>query len=235
MKTPFCLLATIFVAVCSSCFSPANKPGEPVASAYQDRPFLQDYSIKYYIEEDVELKKVFADRNNTLQVMTDQGLFRPHAGQFLYPGELIRDRTYLPMSDKNLSGMDLYQNQFIYLDDEAVFGNAWAGSVYIKHQLDQPGLVASGNRFDFLIADGQFLEYLSDSKSLWNGSLDEEILGLRFRPSGNGFWILTEGSLHTFSVTDQALEEVFTGKGFTCFEILDGGNRILIGTQDGYM
>src|SRR5690606_28961006 len=126
---------------------------------------LQDYSIKYYFNDEVVPKKVFKDRNGTIQILTEEGLYRPHAGEFLYPGELMADRTYLPMADKKLSGMGTYQNQFVYVDNEAVFGNAWAGSLFVKHQLSQPFLVASGQSFDFMVSDGQFLEYLFNSQS----------------------------------------------------------------------
>src|SRR5690554_5315622 len=135
-----------------SCSSPQE--AAPVSSAQADHSFLQDYSIKYYFPDKAVPKKVFEDRNGTIQVLSEDGLYRTHAGLFLYPGELVPDRTYLPMADKNLSGLAMLQEQFLYLDDEAVFGNAWAGSLYIKHQLGRPSLVASGHSFNFLISDG---------------------------------------------------------------------------------
>src|SRR5690606_37924124 len=108
--------------------------------------------------------KVFEDRNGTIQVLTEKGLYRPYGGEFLYPGELIADRTYLPVADKKLSGMGTYQHQFVYMDNEALFGNAWAGSLFVKHQLSSPSLVASGQNFDFMVSDGKSLEYLLDSE-----------------------------------------------------------------------
>src|SRR5690606_7252525 len=131
MKITHCLIFLFFVSLLS-CNGPQESPS--LRSAPVDEPFVQDYSIKYYFTDQVGSKKVFEDRNGTIQVLTDKGLYRPHAGEFLYPGELIPDRTYLPMRDKNLSGMGMYQKQFLYLDDEAAFGNAWAGSVFNKHQ-----------------------------------------------------------------------------------------------------
>src|SRR5690606_36521005 len=151
------------------------------------------------------------DRNGTVQVLTAEGLYRPHAGDFLYPGEMIADRTYLPMADKNLSGMGMYQNQFLYLDDEAVIGNAWAGALFVKHQLPQATMVASGHNFDVLISDGQSLEYLSDSKSLWKGSLDnEQLLEIQYRSSPKRFLILTEQAPYQFSAEDYAMEKLFS-------------------------
>lgn len=227
-------LILLFIVSLASCNSPQENPSP--RSAPVDEPFVQDYSIKYYFNEQLTPKKVFEDRNGTVQVLTDKGLYRPHAGEFLYPGELIPDQTYLPMKDKNLSGMGIYQSQFLYLDDKAVFGNAWAGSLFMEHQLSQARLVAPGHNFDFLISDGQSLEYLSDSKSLWTGRLDnEEILEIKHHTSPGRFLILTDKALYRFSTEDHAVEKVYSSTGLTSFDVLDNGDRMVLGTTDGYL
>lgn len=227
-------LILLFIVSLASCNSPQENSSS--RSAPVDEPFVQDYSIKYYFNEQLTPKKVFEDRNGTVQVLTDKGLYRPHAGEFLYPGELIPDQTYLPMKDKNLSGMGIYQNQFLYLDDKAVFGNAWAGSLFMEHQLSQARLVAPGHNFDFLISDGQSLEYLSDSQSLWTGRLDnEEILEIKHHISPGRFLILTDKALYQFSAEDHAVEKVYSGAGLTSFDVLNNGDRIVLGTTDGYL
>src|SRR5690606_26977240 len=195
MKITYHLIFLFFVPLLS-CSSPQESLS--LRSAKVDEPFLQDYSIKYYFDEQVKPKKVFEDRNGTIQVLTDKGLYRPHAGEFLYPGEMVADRTYLPMADKNLSGMGMYQSQFLYLDDKAVFGNAWAVSLYMQHQFASAKLVASGDHFDFLVSDGTSLVYLVDSKNLWSGNLDQEkILDIK-NAGAKLFLILTENGLHQF-------------------------------------
>ena len=226
----FVFLLFVFLWSCSS--APADSP---LRSASVDEPFVQDYSIKHYFDEQVKPKKVFEDRNGTIQVLTDKGLYRPHAGEFLYPGEMIADRTYLPMADKNLSGMGMYQSQFLYLDDKAVFGNAWAGSLYMQHQLASPKLVASGDHFDFLVSDGTSLVYLVDSKSLWNGNLGQEKI-LDVKNAGPKlFLILTENGLHQFSGEDNSLKKVFSQASLTSFDIIDKGTKIGVGTSEGYI
>lgn len=229
-----CLVSLLFVFLFTSCNGP--KEAVPAGSAPVDQAFLQDYSIKYYFSEKISPSKVFEDRNGAIQILTDQGLYRPHGGQFLYPGELVSDRTYLPMADKNLSGMGSYQHQLLYLDDEALFGNAWAGSLYMNHQLSKPFLVASGTNFDFLIADGQSLEYLADDQSLWSGDLEgEKILEVKFQASSKTFLILTETALHQFSTEGFELKKIFTGIDFTSFDVFETGNKIIVGTRDGYL
>ena len=52
------------------------------------------------------------DRNNVIQVLSAEGLLRTHDGQFLYPGELIVDRTYRTLTDKNISDFMIIEKQF---------------------------------------------------------------------------------------------------------------------------
>jgi hypothetical protein len=233
-NTTVCFISLFFVLGFLSCNS--TQENIPVGSAPKDTPFFQDYSIKYYFDSEVVPKKVFEDRNGTIQVLTEEGLYRPYGGEFLYPGEVIADRTYLPMADKKLSGMGTYQYQFVYADDEAVFGNAWAGSLFVKHHLSNPSVIAGGQSFDFMVSDGQSLEYLFDSESVWNGNLEgEEILEIKYQSSSGYFLMLTPRALHTFSRDDNATEKVFEGKDLTSFEIVEAGDKIVLGTKDGYL
>src|SRR5690606_35286083 len=70
----------------------------------------------------------------------------------------------------------------------------------------------------------------------WTKALgSQEILEIKFRRADNSFLVLTTGSLLNFSVQDQLVKEVFAGKDFTCFEILEKEGKILIGTKNGYV
>ncbi len=127
----------------------------------EDKPFIQDYSIKYYFDQPgVSLEKVAADRNGKIQVLSSKGLLHTYAGEFLYPGTLEPDGTHRPMADKNISGLAAYNHQFVYLDDKAVLSNAWAGELFSKHGMPKAKLFAGGEDFAFLISDGKELKYL---------------------------------------------------------------------------
>ena len=93
----------------------------------QEDPFIQEYSIKYYVSGVGRLKKVYADRNGNVQVLADSGLYHPVRGEFLCPGELVSDQRYRPMKDMEILDMALQEGQFIYLTDKSIMGNAWAG------------------------------------------------------------------------------------------------------------
>ena len=225
-------ISSLFFIACSSPSSKESNNNQPV---YQDKPFLQELSIKYYKQQkDLELSKVYMDRNGVIQVMSSEGLLRAHDGQFLYPGQLIPDKTYRPMSDKAISDISMLDNQFIYLDDKAVLSNAWAGKLFIKHGLADANMFTHVDQFKFLVSDGKVLEYLADGKVAWNGLLNgDKAIEIRHDPSANTFWILSATSLSSFNPANQNLETKFKGKNFTSFSLAD--DKFIIGTNDGYI
>lgn len=217
-----------------SCTSPSPEKDKEVTSTlpvYQDVPYAQDYSIKF-TSKDINLSKVHMDRNGVIQVLSSEGLLRTHDGQFLYPGQLVKDKTYRPLSDKNISGFTLYQNQFVYLDDKAVFSNAWAGSLYLPHDLPKANIVAAGDAFDFLISDGKTLQFLSKDKSPWNAKIDDQILEIRYYPANKTFWILGKQSISNFDATTNTFKTTNNKQKLTSFALFN--DKLIIGTTNGY-
>lgn len=224
-------LTHIFYLSCSTPHTESLPDPQPV---YRDTTYLQDLSIKFYKQnDDLELSRVFMDRNGVIQVMSSEGLLRTHAGRFLHPGELIADRTYRPITDKAIKNILICEDQFVYLDDEAVLSNAWAGKLFVKHGLRDARHFAVGKRFDFLVSDGQSLEYLSDNEVIWRGSMSgDKVLNVKCDSNSGNFWVLGSKSLSVFSPEEKNLRRVFEGAGFTAFTITNG--QVVIGTGNGY-
>src|SRR5690606_2203735 len=108
----------VFLAGFFSCSSSDSQNNGNTGYSHSDQPFEQEYSIKYHVKEALNLKKIRTDRNGATQILATEGLYKPDAGHFLYPGTLVPDKTYLPMGDKNISGLGEYQNQLVYLDNQ---------------------------------------------------------------------------------------------------------------------
>ena len=99
------------------------------AAKHIDVPYVQDYSIKYKVADaDIELYKVCADRNGVIKIFSSKGLLQPYGGEMLYPGSIVSDRTYRPISAKKIASIGLYKEQFVFGDDKAILSNAWAGA-----------------------------------------------------------------------------------------------------------
>ncbi|HZK65417.1 MAG TPA: hypothetical protein VFC34_14835, partial [Puia sp.] len=136
--------------------------------------------------------------------------------------------------DRKISGLILYNNQFVYLDSRAVFSNAWAGKHYCAHQLPEATIVEAGKDFSFLVSDGIRLEFIHDGQHRWWGSSSSTILGIQYAPANNLFWWLTQHELGYFSPQQKKMVTVFSGKeDFTCFKIR--GATACIGTHNGYL
>lgn len=228
----------LFISAFGVLLAACHKPERQVSSkqpVYQDVAYLQDYAVKFYSEdESLVFEKVYSDRNDVIQILTSKGLMNPENGHFQYPGTLRQDVRYMPMADKKITDFVLYQNQFVYLDDEAVFSNAWAGKLFSRHQIPQAAAIASGKDFSFLVSNGKAFSLIRDSKVAFTGELDGEVLDSKYDPNSGTFYALTATSITQIGEKDGEKKQLFTGSGLTSFDLLASG-EIAVGTSGGYL
>ena len=234
-------IALIYLAACSlktgenDSAEVTNKHGQEI---YQDKPFVQDYSIKYYFPKDkkgkTELLKVASDRNENIQIASSDGLLFPYNGHFMAPGELLPERTYQYMINKNISGILSYKNQFVYTDTNSIFSNAWAGTIYNEHGMKKPKAYAGGSSFDFLISDGTNLVYIDkDGTKIWEGN-NSGTIAIKYNEKENSFIVVTNNSVSLFNPLAKKLKKVYKGEGITCATSANEGSKIVVGTNKGY-
>ncbi|MDX1285882.1 MAG: hypothetical protein R3182_12755, partial [Draconibacterium sp.] len=233
MKNKINLKITVLLLIIAVFGTSKDLSAQKTKQFHADKPFTQEFSIKYEFENSrIELKKVVSDRNGYIQVLTSHGLMRPNAGQFLYPGTLVNDIQYLPTSDKGITDITVIDNQLVYVDDNAVLSNAWAGKLYSRHNLPATNLFEAGNNFEFLISDGLKLNLLKDSETLWEGETGDKIRDIKFDSANNQYWILGEKSVSVCSPSEMKVEKVLTNSNLTSIEV--AGDKLFVGTSDGY-
>ena len=231
MKKDIQISAVIFVLILLTGCSPKKISSEIMV--HSDKPFIQDYSVKYMVaDENVNLYRVVSDRNGYIEILSSVGLLRPANGQFLFPGRLVNDFHYRPTSDREISGIGIYRDQLVYIDDKAVFSNAWAGKLCSKHTLNQAKDLAGGDDFTFLVTDGKKLVLLRNSQTLWEADFPEEVRRIKFDEENNQFWILGKEIISVFSPVKMEIEKVISKDSLTCIEIFSG--KLIAGTTDGY-
>lgn len=94
------------------------------------------------------------------------------------------DGTYRFDSLEHFKDLISYKDEFVYLTDKAVYSNAWAGSVYLKHSLAQVKLFEADDQLNFLLTDGEKLQLLNRAgKKIWEGSRKCRLLGWLMMPS----------------------------------------------------
>ncbi|MCE7043629.1 hypothetical protein [Dyadobacter sp. CY312] len=228
------ILTFLLILSISGMLSCSKKSTQPV---HEDKPFVQDLSVKYYSDTVTQnLLQAFSDNNGKVQILSKQGLLHPHNGRFLYHGTISPDNSYRFMKDKKISAIGSYENQLVYLSDSVVFSNAWAGKLFSRHTLPGARIFEGGQNFAFLISDGRSLQLIQDSKNLWSGNLpDDEVLEIRYNTVDSQFWILGKKTLSTFSPTDKKLLKVLEGSSFTSFDLYKKQTIAIIGSNDGYL
>ena len=199
---------------------------------YEDRPFIQDFSEKIPLSEELggtKLSAVRCDRNGRILVLSNKGLLQVHNGQ------LVPERSYRPLADMQVKSMETYRGQFIYLIDKAVLSNAWAGRLLVPHKMPDAELFVPGRSFDFLLAGKNSLAYFNQGKCVdkWqtarNGA--KQILFDRTR---SRFLLLFDDRLECFS-PGKKTATVFESDNLNCMELIKNNTALVIGTQDGYI
>lgn len=200
---------------------------------YEDINYSQEFSVKYFCSDSsVKLKKVVSDRNGNITILTGHGLMKPAGGSLLYPGTIVTDNLYRPVTDKNIRCITEYEDQFVYCDDKAVLSNAWAGKLYSPHSLPEACMVEGGSDNTFMISDRSTLQLLNYSGILWEGKSQDEIRDIVFDKQNNAFWILGKGSLSIYTPGDVSAQTVLTHQDLTCISLYR--DKLIAGTSGGW-
>jgi len=210
-----------------------NAKGQQV---YQDLPYLQDHSVRYYLTKErqtLKLSAISSNRDGQIRILSDSGLFVPDNGSLFYSGKLIQDISYPPLISKKITAIETYRNQTVYLDNQQVFSNAWAGKIQIEHGLPKASVFAGGKDFHFLVSDGENLVYVDqDGNKLWSGYF-KGIRQIIYQEMKNSFLLISPEIVAEFT-PGQPISELFKGSGITCAATIGNKEKIVIGTTAGY-
>ncbi len=210
----------------------ANKYGQQI---YRDQPYIQDFSVRYYLapaQQTLKLCSLSANRDGQIRILSDSGVVVPDNGALFYPGKLIRDISYPPLLTKKISSIGTYRNQTVYLDNHQLFSNAWAGKIQIDHGLPNATLFAGGDDFHFMVSDGEQLVYLDQSGTkLWSGKM-KGVIQIRYNDKKNIFLLISSSAVAEYT-PGQGVNECYSGSGITCATAID--DEVVIGTKAGYL
>lgn len=186
---------------------------------HKDLPFTQDYAIKY--EGNGDYKTMAFDRNGHVQVLSSEGLQRLSSGQLLVPGKIVEDNLYRFMKDKTIVDMLQVENQLVYLDKEVVFSNAWAGKLYMPHQITQPRGFLAVNTSEYLVFNATQLNQVKDNKIVRSVQSPAEIVEVHAQGQ-QGFYILTTAGVFALNSTGNNLKPVYTKTGLQSMAVHQG-------------
>ena len=210
---------------------------ESKQSVYSDVPFSQDYSVRYYLTKEQQPLKLFAisaNRDGQIRILSDRGVLVPDNGSLFYSGKLIPDISYTPLISKKITAIETYSNQTVYLDDQQVFSNAWAGKIQIEHGLSKASVFAGGKDFHFLVSDGEHLVYIDQAGNrLWSGFF-KGLRQIRYQEMKNSFLLISSEQVAEF-IPGQPIKELCKRSGITCAASFSNGEKLVVGTTAGYV
>src|SRR5690606_37105308 len=169
-------------------------------------------------------------------ILEGSQLVKPFGGYFQQNGKIVPDVTYLPMKDKKVLAIDRYQDQVVYIDDEAVFSNAWAGVLFLKHTLANPTAFAGGKDFAFVAAAKNKLQLLQQDQAPYAFELPAgiNVLDIVFDASQNQFWILSSSDIYSLAPATKTLIKAVSGDKMTSLAVNTVKNLLVVGTSNGY-
>ncbi|MBD1261022.1 hypothetical protein HZY62_10520 [Maribacter polysiphoniae] len=200
------------------------------AQQYTDTPYLQDYAVKYELQETIggtALWQVESDRNLAIKVLSADGLLNA------FGNELSLDLQYRPLTDMNIIAFDNYQDQFVYLTDTSVLSNAWGGTYEVEHGLTTASHFAIGSDFKALVASINALKLIGkEGKVIWETKENElHPISLKYDKRGNRFLMLTANALYEIVPEKPELKKIYSGSNLTAFALSENG--IVLGTGNG--
>ena len=207
--------------------------GQPI---YLDKPYIQEYAVKYELTEDQKayaLKDILSNRNGNIQILSNKGLLVPENGQLFYSGTFTPDISYGPMVSKNITAFTKYREHIVYLDDSYVFSNAWAGKLQIAHGLENATLLAGGEDFHFLVYNGKQLAYVNPEGLELELTAHQGISQIIYQESKKRFLLISPEKITEF-IPGKPLKDIYIGSGINCATLTDNGNKIVVGTSKGY-
>ena len=219
------VLGITFLLALSSCAGAAM----PV---YIDRPFVQDSSEKIPLAPktgDVKLLKARADRNGRIVVLSDKGLLQVDAGV------LKPDRRYRPLTDMQIKDVEVFQDEFVYLTDDRVLSNAWAGRLLVNHRLSGAKLLAGGNQVEFTVAGTGRAVQFREGEPVQQWRIEAtEIKQATFDAKRKRGLLLADDRLWCLG-PGETIRPVFTRKALNCLAFSRDESTLFVGTANGYL
>ena len=190
-----------------------------------EKIFTQPRAVIIHAPEGCAPLRVRSDRNGVIQVLARDGLYRVHRTA------LVRDRSHRPLADMRLFDLDTHRSQFVYLSDEALLSNAWAGTLHMHHRLPAASHFALGPDLSALISNSSTAAYYRGGIRIWEmDTKAEPVRQISYDPEGNRFLILSAGRLLEFDPDSGDVRTRHTGSDFTC---LTSGRVRYLGTTRG--
>ncbi len=192
-----------------------------------DQPFKQPVSIKYTLPEALKgavLKKVVADYNDIIYVLTDKGLYRVN------DKDLIKDIRYTPLAQKIPVDIALQEETgyLYYLYEDKFLTNGYAGVPYKilpKGKYNKIAVAADGT---VLLAGDKSIAVYNQDKLMEIALPSENLLNI-YVQDGNFYGLSTKA---VYRLSGDKFISIHKGEQLKALSFRN--NEIILGTPKGY-
>lgn len=189
---------------------------------HKDKPYAQEYAIKY--QSSFPCVDVEYDRNNNIQLISNGGIKKITFGDLLLPGQVVEDNLYRFMKNKHIVDIAQVDGQFVYLAKDVILSNAWAGDLYIPHHILNPTGFVPLSKSDYLVYNGDKIQYIKNAKAVWETSLDKsKLIEVIADPNDVFFYILTDKGIDQVMLSNGKLSSIYKGQGLVSMTAHDKG------------
>jgi len=192
-----------------------------------DTPFRQAVSIKFNfpdLQKGIVLKKIVADYNDLIYVLTDKGLYSTN------DNELVKDIRYTPLADKIPIDITIQEGTgyLYYLYENKVLTNGHAGIPYHVLPANKYSMLAVAADGSILLAGNNLVTLFTEGKTT-NIHVPPDTL-ISIHTYKGIYYAFSKQSVYKFSI-DHFIA-LHTGEGLQaiCFR----NDEIILGTAKGY-
>lgn len=195
----------------------------------RDEPYTTPVSVKYTLSpkwKNVRFRKVVADGDNSIFILTDAGLFRD------FPEEVIsKDLRYASLSDKYPVDICIQEGTgyLYYLYSDRFLTNKHAGTICGLLPENQYSHIAVNANNNLLLTGEQGSVLYNRSTKVRDLDVPPEEL-IRLYVSDHQFWYLSSTGIYLLK--DDRWIKIHAGSNLTAMAFK--GDSIAVGTTDGY-
>ena len=198
---------------------------------HKDVPYAQEYAIKY--QSDYPCDEVEFDLNGNIKLIGNGEVKKITFGELLIPGKVVDDNSYRFMKDKHIIDVIQVDSQFVYLDKNVIFSNAWAGDLFIRHNLSNPKGFIGISKLDYLVYNDNTIQCIDKGKVSWKTSVGQsQILEILFEKNSADFYVLTTEGVSKGNLKNGKIRPIYKGTDFVSIAAIKGG-YVLAHRTDG--
>lgn len=180
---------------------------------HKDVPYAQEYAIKYHAG--FSCSNVEFDRNNNIHLIADGRINKVTFADLLLPGKVVEDNIYRFMKQKYIIDVAQVDGQFVYLDKSVILSNAWAGDLYIPHNVINPKGFLALSKTDYFVFNNNTIQYIKNQKPVWSSNLGESLITeIIYDNKKQNYYVLTNKDVRKGNLNSNSLKSVYEGEDF---------------------